>query len=287
MTGFGAGRATAGAEEISVELKSVNSKFCEVKARVPREMPAFEVIATKTVKDRLARGTVDVSVRRTRASTGLVPVVDVSLAKEFHRALKELRDAVGVSGEITLREIATQPGVLKMDEPGINSDDATNAATQALAGALEQLIAMRITEGAALKADLLGRVDLIEKLLNEIKTLTRQSVQHYQTRLTERIAELSRGMTLDPQRLAQEVALFADRTDVTEEMTRFDSHIAQFRALLNSNEPSGRKMDFLVQELHREINTTGSKSQHAEIAQRVVTVKTEIERIREQVQNVE
>jgi uncharacterized protein (TIGR00255 family) len=146
---------------------------------------------------------------------------------------------------------------------------------------------MRLSEGEAIHADLDARLKLLEGWSREVAQLAPRAVQEYQQRLTDRIAELARGVAVDPQRLAQEVALFAERTDIAEEVTRLASHLEQFRALLASSEPAGRRMDFLVQEMHREVNTTGSKSQHAEISARVVSMKAEVERIREQVQNVE
>jgi uncharacterized protein (TIGR00255 family) len=146
---------------------------------------------------------------------------------------------------------------------------------------------MRTTEGEAVRSDIAARLALIEATASELARLAPVAVQAYHARLSERAAELAKGVAVDPQRLAQEVALFAERTDVAEELTRLASHVSQFRALLDAAEPAGRKMDFLVQEMHREVNTTGSKSQHPEISSRIVTLKAELERIREQVQNVE
>jgi uncharacterized protein (TIGR00255 family) len=288
MTGFGAARATVGAEELFVELRSVNAKFCEVKVRTPRELSTLEAGAAKVVRDRLSRGTIDLSVKRTgRAAGGAVPTVDVALAKEYRRALGEVARAAGLADEVTVREVALMPNVIRLEEAQVNLEDAQRALDQALAQALTALTQMREAEGKAISADLLARLALVERLVTEIGTWAPKVVEAYRDRLAERVAELTRGGTLDPQRLAQEVALLADRTDVAEELTRLSSHVAQFRTLIAAQEPSGRKMDFLVQEMHREVNTTGSKSQHVEISQRVVTLKAELERIREQVQNVE
>lgn len=288
MTGFGAGTGTAGAESLSVELKSVNHKFCEVKARLPRELNALEAVAQKFVKDRVARGAIDLSVRRSnRPSGGVVPQVDLALAKEYRRAWSELARALELPDTVSLRDIGSQMNVIRLEEPQISLDDATAALDLALKDALAQLTAMREKEGLALQADLRARLTLVAQWVKEIKDLGRRAIETYQARLAERIAELARGVAVDPQRLAQEVAFFAERTDVTEEMTRLESHLKQFAELLAATEPSGRKMDFLVQEMHREVNTTGSKSQHADISARVLQLKAELERIREQVQNVE
>ena len=288
MTGFGAGRAAVGGEELSVELRSVNHKFCEVKVRMPRELQALEGVVGKQVKDRLTRGAVDVSVKRTlRSANGLVPVVDLTMAREYRRAFSEVATALGIPDEVSVRDVAQQPNVIRLEETQVNLEDAGRAMEQALAQAIDALSAMRQREGQALSADLGTRIDGVTRVVAELEKLCPQSVDEYRAHLAERIAELSRGIQLDPQRLAQEVAFLAERTDVAEELTRLSSHLAQFRALMLSTEPSGRKMDFLVQEMHREVNTTGSKSQHAEISSRIMQLKAELERIREQVQNVE
>lgn len=288
MTGFGSGTSTAGGESLTVELRSVNHKFCEVKVRLPRELAALEGSIQKFVKDRLARGAVDVSVRRaSRTAAGLAPQVDLALAREYRRAWSELARALELPDAVTLKDIAAQPNVIRLEEAQVNLDDAGKAAEGALGQALEALGRMREKEGQALSADLVARLGLVAQWVAEVSALAPQAIETYRARLSERIAELSRGIAVEPQRLAQEVAFFAERTDVAEEMTRLASHLEQFRELLRSGEPSGRKMDFLVQEMHREVNTTGSKSQHADISSRVMQLKAELERIREQVQNVE
>lgn len=288
MTGFGTGTATAGNESLTVELKSVNHKFCEVKVRLPRELAALEGALQKLVKDKLARGAVDVSVRRaSRTALGVVPQVDVALAREYRRAWGELARALELPDTVTVKDIATQMNVIRLEEPQVGLEDAGKAAESALALALDALGKMREKEGLALAADLSARLGLVTQWVEEVRVLAPKAIDLYRTRLSERIAELSKGLAVDPQRLAQEVAFFAERTDVAEEMTRLASHLEQFNELLRSAEPSGRKMDFLVQEMHREVNTTGSKSQHADISSRIMQLKAELERIREQVQNVE
>ena len=288
MTGFGAGRARVGDEEFSVELRSLNHKFCEVKVRLPRELSTLEPIVVKQVKDRLARGAVEIFVKRqTATASGTVPVIDVALAKEYARAFRELAQALGASAEISWSQVATQPGVMKLEEKGIDLESAAQAVHVALEQALKALEQMRQVEGESIHADLDTRMKLIEGWSREVTALAPRAVEEYRQRLAERVAELARGVAVDPQRLAQEVAMFAERTDIAEESTRLASHLEQFRALMASSEPAGRRMDFLVQEMHREVNTTGSKSQHAEISARVVSMKAEVERIREQVQNVE
>jgi uncharacterized protein (TIGR00255 family) len=288
MTGFGSGRARVQDEELTVELKSLNHKFCEVKARLPRELGTLEPMVTKAIKDRLARGAVEAFIKRqTPGAPASAPQVDVALAREYQRALQELARAIGAPDQIQLRDVATLPGILRIEERGVDAESAQRALETALAEALEKLTEMRAREGESIRADLEARLAFLETGAGKLEALAPRQVAEYQKRLEERIAELARGVALDPQRLAQEVAYLAERTDVAEEMTRLRSHLGQFRELIASCEPSGRKMDFLVQEMHREVNTTGSKSQHPEIASHVVAMKAELERIREQVQNVE
>ncbi len=287
MTGFGAGRGSAGGEELDVEVRSVNHKYCEVKVRLPRELAALELDSAKWVRERLARGGIDVTVRRAGASGGVAPRVDVPLAEAYARAFAEVKARLGLEGAVTLADVVGADGVVRLDERALDLDAAREALRPALAVALDALVAMRMREGEALARDLGGRLDSVDALVQRAEALVPQSVEHHRGRLAERVEELSRGIALDPARLAQEVALFADRTDVTEEVTRLRSHLAQARALLAGAEPAGRKLDFLVQEMHREVNTIGSKSQSAEIAAIIVAAKAEIERLREQVQNVE
>jgi uncharacterized protein (TIGR00255 family) len=288
MTGFGSGHAAQGEEDISVETKSVNHKFCEVKTRLPRELSVLEPVVTKLVKGRLSRGAVDVTIKRSaRTATGTVPQIDVVLVKAYRRAFRELAAAAGLTDDIRLRDLLLQPGVIHLEEPSADVAAAQTAIEAALSQALDALQKMRAHEGEAIASDLLQRLADVEMRVVRLKALAPQAVAEHHQRLTERIAELSKGIAVDPQRLAQEVAMFAERTDVAEELTRLSAHISQFKTLLSGKEPAGRQLDFLVQEMHREVNTTGSKSQHPEISSHVVALKAELERIREQVQNVE
>ncbi len=288
MTGFGTGRAVVDGEEIVVEIKSVNHKFCEVKARVPKELAALESGLVRRVKDRVARGALDVTVKRSsRSATGLVPIIDYALASEYRRAFTELAAATGLADTTTVKDLAQMANVMRLEEPQVELSKAGEALEQAIDAALAALQAMRSVEGQALEKDLFGRLDLVASAVKELEREAPQSVVAYRTRLADRIAELAQGLTIEPQRLAQEVAVFAERSDVAEELTRLNSHLEQFRALFAAPEPAGRKLDFLVQEMHREVNTTGSKSASGAMTRLVVQLKAELERIREQVQNVE
>ncbi|MBK9519424.1 MAG: YicC family protein [Anaeromyxobacter sp.] len=287
MTGFGSGRGAAGGEEVVVEVRSVNHKFCEVKVRLPRELSPLELDLTRAVKDRLARGGIEVAVRRAGAGGSMAPRVDAALAEAYARAYAEVAARLGLHGQVTLSDIIAAEGVIRLDDRDADLDAARAASERAMAQALDALVNMRVREGEALRRDLEARLTTVEALVVKVEALAPQAVEHHRARLAERVVELTRGVPLDPSRLAQEIALLAERTDVAEEVTRLRSHVAQARQLLGSGEPAGRKLDFLVQEMHREGNTIGSKSQHAEISGVVVSLKAEIERMREQVQNVE
>jgi uncharacterized protein (TIGR00255 family) len=287
MTGFGAGRRASGGEELAVEVRSVNHKFCEVKVRAPRELGALEPVAARLVKDRLARGGVDVALRRTGPGGSMAPRVDAALAEAYARAFAEVQARLGLHEPIRLRDIVSAEGVIRLDEREADVEASRAALELALGAALDALVAMREREGEALAADLEARLTTVEGLVGRVEVLGPQAVEHHRARLAERVLELTQGLPLDPSRLAQEVALLADRSDVAEEITRLRSHLGQARLLLAGREPAGRKLDFLVQEMHREVNTIGSKSQHAELSGLVVSMKAEVERMREQVQNVE
>ena len=287
MTGFGAGRGDSAGEEVDVEVRSVNHKFCEVKLRLPRELMALEVELVRQVKERLARGGVEVTVRRGTARGARAPRVDAALAAEYCAAFQEASRQLGLPGEVTLAQVLAAEGVVSLEERAADLPAARAAAAQALGRALDSLTAMREREGEALGRDLESRLRTLEGWLARVAAVAPQSVEQQRARLQERVQELARGHVVDAARLATEVALFADRVDVAEELTRLRSHLSQVRALVAGREPAGRKMDFLVQEMHREVNTVGSKSQSAEVAAAVVEMKAEIERMREQVQNVE
>lgn len=287
MTGFGAGAAVDGGEEISVELRTVNGKFCEVKARLPRELAALEGPLQKLVKERLSRGNVDAFVRRSSGGLDTVPVVDARLVAAWATSLRQAARDAGLDDTLALKDLLALEGVAKLQEKPADLDAATRALNAALAQALDRLVEVRRREGAALEQDLRTRITLVRSLAKQAATHAQASVAQYRDRLQARIQELLGAGPVDPGRLEQEVVFFADRTDVAEETQRLEAHLDEFDRLLAKDGPVGRQLDFLLQEINREINTTGSKSQSVEVARLVVELKAECERIREQVQNVE
>lgn len=288
MTGFGSGRSCEGDAEFSVELRSVNHKFCDVKVRMPFELAPLEGELVRFIKERVSRGTIDVSIKRPKLSAeGVSLVVNPKLAADYLEAANALAASLGLTPLSDIRSLISVEGIIVKETPPLDLDALKPPLFAALSQAIEALKAMRLKEGEALRDDLLKRLAFIRKRVALIKTLTPQTVESYRQRLDERIADLTRGIALEPQRLAQEVALFADKVDVAEETTRLDTHLRAFEGMLRSDEAVGRKMDFLIQEINREVNTIGSKSQSADVAAVVIELKAEIERIREQVQNIE
>ena len=288
MTGFGSGRAKSKDEEILVEVRSVNHKYCEVKARLPRELAPLEHELLKQIKERLHRGSIDVFVRRTLigAST-LRPKVDLALAQEYARLFESVGQALELAGKAPLQLVLESEGVVSLEDRSLDLAATGAVLAEAAEVALHDLVKMREREGKSLAEALLAHASLMRDHEALISEAAPRMLEGYRDRLAIRAKELSQGIPIDPSRLAQEVALFADRCDIEEELTRLASHLDQFEKLVMGDEPAGRRMEFLVQEMGREVNTTGSKSQSADIAGTVVALKAELERIREQVANVE
>ncbi len=290
MTGHGRGVADHGTTRATVELRSVNHRFLDVKLR-GAVSPALEDLVAGRVRERLSRGAVSCSIRVERIGAAGSVRIDRGLAVTLHAGLTELATALGLPPP-TLRDVIAQPGVISLDDTGVDAGvaegDAAAAVARAAAAALDQLVAMRTTEGAALARELGERGRSVGTLIAAIAREAAGASGAARDRLHDRLARLLEPAAVDPGRLAQEVAILAERADVTEEIVRGQSHLVQLEAALGPGaEPIGRRLDFLTQELGREINTIGSKSTTAEIARLVVDAKAELEKIREQVQNLE
>lgn len=287
MTGYGRGEATNGDVTVVVELRSVNNRFRDVNLRVPREYLVLEPRVNAAVVAAVNRGRVDVFVRRSAAETGQAVAADPVLAERYLVAMKAVaRRLQREADEIPLAVILAQPGVLTPVEHETDALSEWGLVETALQGALADLSAMRAAEGAALQVDLRRHLDELKRLCSEVQGETDGVAERLRQRLEERLARLVADR-LDPYRLAQEAALLADKADVSEELARLWSHSAQFDEALALPEPVGRKLEFLVQELNREINTVGSKAAEHPVAARVVEMKSVLERIREQAANVE
>ncbi|RMF59741.1 MAG: YicC family protein [Bacteroidetes bacterium] len=290
MTGFG--RATAEAEGFTatVEMRSVNSRFCEVSVRLPRAMAAYEAEVQRRVKQAFARGRINVNIQVERqGDEALALKVDRKAAWAYARMLEAVREAAGLEDPVRLEHLLQFSEIFNPPEEAEEdaAEPAWAAVEAALAAAIETLRAMRRQEGAALETELAARLDALEALLNDVEARAPLRLDEARTRLYERLEELLGDERINPDRLELELALLADKLDVTEECVRLRSHLALFREALAGSEPVGRKLNFLAQEINREVNTIGSKANDAAVAQLVVRMKEELEKIREQVENVE
>lgn len=287
MTGYGRGRAEADGLSLTIEIKAVNHRYGDIGIKAPRLLAPLEAELKKTVSAVLKRGKIDIFItQETSGRLSVKPVIDEPVALAYLAAFQRLRDVSRLPGEISLDFLAAQKDVIVYQEQQLERDQLRACLHAAVAAALDEVVEMRRREGEATAADINARLVLIEAELSRIEEYAPRVPQEWQQKLTERLERLW-GNDRDPQRVAQEIALFADRCDISEEISRFHSHLDQFRGLLKQLEPVGRQMDFLVQELNREANTMGSKSNDADLTRHVVILKSELEKIREQVQNIE
>ena len=295
MTGFG--RASYEGEDFSVkvEIKTVNNRYTDVSIRLPRFLNPLEDRIRKQILQGVNRGKADVFITADyRLSDNCSLKVDKPLAQAYHKALEEIGGAIDADGAVINKAqeilyLARTQDVIKSEEGLFDVENVWPKVSEVVGQALDGLVQMRTTEGENIKADFLSRADLILQLVEEIEKRSPLVVKEYQEKLHQRLTELldSEKIKVDPDRMLQEVAIFADRTAVNEETIRLRSHVKQFKQFLNSDGPVGRKMDFLIQEFNREANTIGSKANDYTMAQYVVDLKAEIEKIREQVQNIE
>ncbi len=288
MTGFGRATLTEGEVEVLTEIRAVNHRFLDVSVRVPRLYSSLEHRIRQMVSESLGRGKVDVTVGRTGGCGTVVDVwVDYELAARYYKGLSELKTRLGLEGEISVSHLLAVKDIVMPKEREEGLQQEWDLVQRSVRSALDNLDAMRENEGGALWKDIDARLTNISQMADSVAPLVEQVTRNAQERLDKRIQDLTGGTGLDPDRLLQEAALIADRSDVTEELTRLKSHVTQFRTFAGEGSPIGRKLDFLLQEIHREVNTLGAKSASTDIASYVVLMKGEVEKIREQVQNIE
>ena len=288
MTGYGKGVVSREGRELTVELKSVNHRFLDVSMRLPRVLSCIEDTLRTTIASRLSRGHVDVFVnyRNTRSDAKTVRV-DETLLSAYVAAARTANEALNLRDDLTLSNVLRLPDVTEIVPSDEDADELIALAKDAAELALDGLVEMRVAEGARLKTALLSGVDAMDAFREEILARAPFVAEEYRKKLNERIEAVLSDAEIDRARLATEVALFADRCCIDEELVRLKSHIAQFRAYLEASEPVGRNMDFIVQEMNRECNTIGSKANDAALTKSVLACKAEIEKLREQIQNVE
>lgn len=289
MTGYGRGSATLGAANLVVELRAVNHRFLDVRVRLPGGLAEHGSAVEEVVRKQATRGRVDVTARIEGGALG-TPTLDRDRARAAYNALIELRDELDPKGEVPLSVLGALPDLF-VDSGQQAAADVGAALRKATGGACKALSEMREAEGQALATDFESRLDRIEELTAEIRPRSQEVVEHYRQKLTDRIGKLLNNSStdLDAGRLEHEVVVFADRADIEEELTRLASHCAQFRKLVGDKKPAegvGRRLEFLLQEMGREVNTTGAKLPDVQVTPAVIDLKAELERMREQVQNV-
>lgn len=288
MTGFGRYEYVSESREYIVEIKSVNNRYSDINIRMPRAISSLEENVRKQISSSIARGKIDVFISFINNSdVGKNIKLNIDLAKKYIEELKKLANEEDIVNNINVMDVSKMPEVLniKIDEEA--NEIIWNELSVCVKGALEAFIAMRETEGQKIKEDLLNRVNVISEKVKKINSLSTGLIEEYIVKLEKRINELLTNTVIDEARLAQEVVIYSDKCSIEEEHTRLNSHINQFVNLLNENGPIGKKIDFLIQEMNRETNTIGSKANNLEITNLVVDIKTEIENIREQIQNIE
>lgn len=288
MTGYGRGLVDSGRYKITVELRAVNSRFLDIHLRLPKELSDLEALFRRELKKEILRGRVDVNVGvEVEKAEGLV--VDRELVERYLYLFHQLKQDFQLPGELNISTLAQLPGIVTVRSANLvaSSPEFLRHVEAVLREALEALNAMRREEGAMLEADIRARLQRIDSWLEQIESLSVKLPDYYRTRLLQRMQELLQGSTVDEARLAQEAAFLAERSDISEEVIRLKSHIRQFHDLLEGGADAGKKLEFILQEMHREANTILSKTGTLEISQHGISMKAEVERLREQIQNVE
>lgn len=289
MTGFGRGACEDKIHSFKVEIKAVNHRYNDISVKMPRHISYLEEKIKKMVKEKINRGKVDVYINLDYSEDSSTEIkVNIPLAKSYKAAFEQVSNELGLMDGVDLSNILSISDIIKTEKKEIDEDIIWNSLKEALEIALLDISKMKKTEGQALKLDMEKRLKLIETIVLDIEKRSPKLVEDYKNKLSQRVeALLDQDMEIYEERIAQEVVFFADKSNIDEEIVRLKSHISQFSTILDEGELIGRKLDFLIQEMNREINTVGSKANDMYISQDVVEVKSEIEKIREQVQNLE
>ena len=287
MTGYGRGQSVHNGCKYSVELNSVNRKQSDVVVTLPRELSELEPRVRDVINAEVSRGRLNVVVAVHRSAGAGNLSLDADAARAYYRAMLDLQKELNASGEINIETVLRAPGVLRVPEEQVSIDDAWPHLEKALKDALHDLVKMREQEGKHLAKDLIKRLKLVRGSVRKILLLQPGVVKRYRQSLHERIQRAGIDIPIEDERLVKEVIFFADKSDISEELTRLDSHFAQFAHHLRKNEPVGRTLEFMTQEVAREFNTLGAKANDVEISQHVIMCKAEMEKIREQIQNIE
>lgn len=287
MTGFGRASLESNGKNYIIEIKTVNNKYSDITVKSPKRLSFMEDKIRKQIANRITRGKVEVLVSFFDFSNKSKNVVlKKEIAKEYIKQLREIADENNLSENISVVEIAKLPDILNSIDSD-NDEEIASEALQCLNMALDSLIEMRKAEGENIKQDLLVRIERVQNLVDKIAENSKGIVEEYVSKLEKRVKEILKTDVVDENRIAQEAVIYADKTSIEEELTRLNSHIVQFKELVNSDGPVGKKLDFMIQEMNRETNTIGSKAGSGEITKAVIDLKVELEDIREQIQNIE
>jgi uncharacterized protein (TIGR00255 family) len=287
MTGHGRGQALSDGIKITAEIQSVNKRQTEILVNLPSALASMETEVRAKIDRSLHRGRVVVTVSASGAPGRNRPIVDADLARSYLARFKQLQKELALPGEISIETLLRSPGVISTSEQGAVDTSIHSAVDSALAAALDRLLQMRAKEGANLKKDLLSRIRIIHQSVAKVRKLQPRVAKRYRALLLERVQKIGLEIDVDDARLTREVAFFAERSDFSEELNRLESHLEQFIATANKEEAIGRTLEFIAQEIARELNTLSAKANDAEISQIAVHCKAELEKVREQVQNVE
>ena len=288
MTGYGSAKGQTGGLEITVELKSVNNRYLDTSVRLPRSFLFAEDAVKSTVQAHISRGKVDVFVSiDTSLADDMTVKVNEPLLKGYIEAIRHISEEYSLANDLTALSVSRFPDVLYVEKKDLDAEAISAALCEVTERALCDFDAMRLREGEKLRDDVLSRLETIDALVATVERESPKTVAEYRSRLEQKMAEVLGTAGIDESRILAEAALFADHIAVDEETVRLRSHMAQLRTMINGNSPTGRKIDFLIQEFNREANTIGSKCQNSDIAHVVVDLKSEIEKIREQIQNIE
>lgn len=289
MTSFGRSSSEEGKKRFfTVEMKSVNSRYLDVNIRMPKTLISLEEEIRKMISNSLNRGKVDVFINLKNYNDGSgVPKVDINLAKGYFDCLKEIEEKLGIKNDVSVMQIARFPEVITVVEEEDKIEEIWEEVKPLIKDCLDMMVAMREVEGNKLKEDILSKISVIEQLVSKVEEFADTIPKAFKVKLEERLKELLGNVDIDENRVAMEVCMLADKATIDEEIIRLRSHINQVRETLNLNEPVGRKLDFIVQEMNRETNTIGSKSSDIQMTNIVIDIKNILEKIREQVQNIE
>ena len=287
MTGYGKQSMEQNLREYQIEMKSVNHRYLDISVKMPKALSYLEDVVKKIISSNIKRGKIDVFITFTNNSTeGKEIKINTEIAKMYINELKKLADEEGILSNIEVTEISKYPDVLTIQN-NMEDEQIKKELEEIVTKTVQSLIQMRIAEGKKIYEDINKRLDKIKEIVEKISSLSTGLIEEYVVKLEGRIKELLGNQEIDEARLAQEVVIYADKCSIQEEVTRLRSHISQMKDLLNNDEAVGKKLDFLIQEMNRETNTIGSKSNNLEITNEVINIKTELEDIREQIQNIE